>query len=58
MADLEIGLLAVPAIAREVDKLRPTIRKVSDATLVALGIVLHEEAERRRPPNPVPIGNR
>jgi hypothetical protein len=58
LRDLEVGLMAVPAIRREVEKLRPTISKVSDAVLVALSIVLREEAERRRPAEPVPLGNR
>lgn len=60
LVDLEAALMADPAIRAEVEKLLPTLRRMTVISFVALTIAMRRESERRvaQPPRPVGIGNR
>jgi len=58
--ELEASLIANRTIRAEVERLAPTLRKLSDDLLVALVIATRHETARRTEPLPrsVGIGNR
>ena len=60
LVDLEAALMADPAIRAEVEKLLPTLRRMTVISFMALSIAMRHESARRTepPPRPVGIGNR
>ena len=60
--EAEAMMMAIPAIRAEVEKLSPTIRRLSTEAFVGLSIAMRREGERRTQEGivarPVGIGNR
>jgi hypothetical protein len=58
--DLEAALLSDPLVRSEVEKLRPTLQRMSLGSFAALSIAVRRETDRRvkSTPRPVGIGNR
>jgi hypothetical protein len=58
MVAIEARLLELPAVSREVERYRPVVAKLTNESLVAIGIAVREESRRRAGRRPVGIGNR
>jgi len=54
--EMEALLMLNPAIRAEVEKLLPTLRRMTVNAFVALSIAMRRESERRIAPAPRPVG--